>query len=92
MVSSLQAVESNQTDEGAVGTMAQLGPSQQLGISIPQMYPKFVRLPSVADAEPLALTGDSYRWHSLQPLLLSLWSGEGAQCLQCIEEHATRPV
>ena len=45
-------------------------PERHLAVVVNQFYPKFVKLPSVADAQPLALTGDSYRWHTLQTLRL----------------------
>lgn len=39
------------------------------------MFPKFVRLPSVADAQASELTGSSYRWHSMQSLRVFLVTG-----------------
>lgn len=50
--------------------------SGQIEIEIEEFFPKFVRLPSVADSEPLALIGQAYWWHTRQSLMLSLRTGK----------------
>lgn len=51
---------------------------------IEQAFPKFIRLPSVADAQPLALIGEAYWWHTRQSLILSLRTGI------CAKQHSHR--
>ncbi|KAL3918646.1 MAG: hypothetical protein SGPRY_005933, partial [Prymnesium sp.] len=40
-------------------------------LELRELFPKFVRLPSVAEAEPFAITGTMHQWHTWQTLALS---------------------
>ena len=71
-------------ESGAGGVPSESGPRNASAmlpeVTISGLFPKLVRLPSVADADPIALTGSAYRWHTMQSMRVTpVGSGERQQ-------------